>query len=106
MAVQEPLQGDYAAQAGNARFLLPALFVGGAACFVLLLAWPSKREADSQRQSADALPVQVGVDPKLDETIPLDLVFRNEQGREVVLDELLGEKPVILNLMYLRCPML
>lgn len=49
---------------------------------------------------------QVGIDQKLDAQIPLDLVFRDEQGRAVSLREYFGEKPVLLALVYYECPML
>ena len=45
----------------------------------------------------------IGIDEKLGETIPLDLIFTNEAGEEVTLDQLI-DKPTILTLIYLRCP--
>lgn len=43
----------------------------------------------------------------LDEKIPLDLEFRDENGKSVRLaDYFNDEKPVLLNLVYLNCPML
>jgi protein SCO1/2 len=48
----------------------------------------------------------VGIDQKLDQQIPLDLVFRDEDGREVKLGNYFGSKPVILSLVYYDCPML
>ncbi len=48
----------------------------------------------------------VGIEQKLDENIPLDLVFVDEQGRDVVLGEFFGKKPVVLSLVYYECPML
>jgi protein SCO1 len=48
----------------------------------------------------------VGFDQRLNEPVPLDLVFRDEAGKEVRLGEYFGEKPVILSLVYTRCPML
>ncbi len=48
----------------------------------------------------------VGIDQKLDEQIPLDLVFRDEAGRVVPLRQYFGDKPVVLALVYYRCPML
>ena len=43
----------------------------------------------------------------LDERIPLDLVFRDENGKQVRLaDYFNDDKPVLLNLVYLNCPML
>ena len=49
---------------------------------------------------------QIGIDQRLDEQVPLDLDFRNEQGKEIRLGDYFGEKPVILVLVYYECPML
>lgn len=48
----------------------------------------------------------VGIDQKLNEQIPLDAVFKDEQGREVRLSQFFGKKPVVLSLVYYDCPML
>lgn len=48
----------------------------------------------------------VGVDQKLDQSINLDLTFRDESGRTVGLREYFGKKPVILAPVYYKCPML
>lgn len=58
----------------------------------------------------DAKPKELenaGVDEHLDQQIPLDAVFRNEEGRIVRLEEVFkGDIPVILSLNYSNCPML
>ncbi|HEY2013881.1 MAG TPA: SCO family protein [Bryobacteraceae bacterium] len=49
----------------------------------------------------------IGIDQKLDEPIPLNLTFRDEAGRSVPLSSFFHtKKPVILALVYYRCPML
>jgi protein SCO1 len=49
----------------------------------------------------------VGVDEKAGETIDLDLTFVNEGGQKVSLRDYFGKgKPVLLDLVYYRCPML
>ncbi|MCU1232471.1 MAG: electron transport protein SCO1/SenC [Candidatus Solibacter sp.] len=49
----------------------------------------------------------VGIDQKLDQQVPLDLKFKDEAGREVPLSTYFTKgKPVILALVYYRCPML
>jgi protein SCO1/2 len=62
-----------------------------------------------------ALPVQaqfsqpspnVGIDQHLNDQIPLELTFRDEQGKSVKLQDYFGDKPVILVLAYYRCPRL
>jgi protein SCO1/2 len=49
---------------------------------------------------------RVGFDQNLDAQLPLDLAFRDESGRSVTLGDYFGAKPVILTLVYYRCPML
>ena len=48
----------------------------------------------------------VSIDQKLNEQLPLDLVFRNEQGETIKLGDYFGKKPVVLSLVYYQCPML
>jgi protein SCO1/2 len=49
----------------------------------------------------------VGVDQKLNESIPLGLTFRDEHGKTVQLSQyFVSGKPVILSLVYYSCPML
>jgi protein SCO1 len=49
---------------------------------------------------------QVGFDQKLGVQLPMDLRFRDDQGREIRLAELFGRRPVILAPVYFRCPLL
>lgn len=49
---------------------------------------------------------EVGLDQKLNEQLPLDLVFRDEQGEAVKLGDYFGKRPVLLALVYYECPML
>ncbi len=49
----------------------------------------------------------VGIEQKLNEQLPLEAVFKDENGKEVKLGEYFGkERPVILALVYYECPML
>jgi protein SCO1/2 len=48
----------------------------------------------------------VGIDQKLNQQIPLDSVFKDEEGRDVRLGQFFNGKPVILSLVYYTCPML
>jgi len=61
--------------------------------------------ADQSRASRE-LVEQVGFDQNLGAQLPLDLTFRDEQGREVRLGDFFGDKPVVLGLVYYRCPVL
>jgi len=49
---------------------------------------------------------QVGIDQHLNQQLPLDLNFRDEAGKDVRLGDYFGKRPVILSLVYYRCPML
>src|SRR5262252_1532089 len=48
----------------------------------------------------------VRIDQKLDEALPLDALFRDENGKQVKLGDYFGSKPVVLALVYYSCPML
>ena len=48
----------------------------------------------------------VGIEQHLDGQVPPDLTFRDEAGQTVRLGDYFGKKPVILNLVYYRCPTL
>jgi protein SCO1/2 len=49
----------------------------------------------------------IGIDQKLDQHVPLNLMFTDEAGRTVPLSTFFhGKKPVILAPVYYRCPML
>ena len=52
------------------------------------------------------LPGEVSVQQKLNAQLPLDLIFRDESGKIIRLRQLFRGKPVLLNFMYYRCPML
>jgi protein SCO1/2 len=48
----------------------------------------------------------VGIDQRLDSQLPLELAFRDENGRAVKLSDYFDSRPVVLVLAYYRCPML
>ena len=84
------------------------------ACGLLLAGVLSSSPAAAQMiQSQFAQPApptailnQVGIDQKLGEQVPLDLVFRDESGTAVPLRQYFGQRPVVLALVYYQCPML
>lgn len=62
-----------------------------------------------QQASATPGPLQgVGIEQHLGTSLPLDAVFRDEQGKEVRLGDYFGpgKKPALLVLAYYECPML
>lgn len=48
----------------------------------------------------------VGIQQNLNQQIPADLMFTDDLGRKVKLGDYFGKKPLILNLVYITCPML
>ena len=51
-------------------------------------------------------PPNITIAQKLNTRVPLDLMFRDETGKVVRLQQYFGGKPVVLNFVYYRCPML
>jgi protein SCO1 len=48
----------------------------------------------------------VGIEQHLNEQIPPDLTFRDENGKTVRIGDFFGKRPIILSLVYYKCPML
>jgi protein SCO1 len=48
----------------------------------------------------------VRIDQRLDSQLPLELTFRDENGKAVRLGDYFDSRPVVLVLAYYRCPML
>jgi protein SCO1/2 len=77
------------------------------ALLVLVLAPGAVRAATEP--AADVRPPalrEVGIDQRLGEPLPLDVPFRDDQGRAVTLGDYFGKKPVVLVMTYFECPML
>jgi protein SCO1/2 len=85
--------------------------------FLIVTTLPAPQLLGPPRQSAmqdsnlrPALPnalAGVGIDQRLDQQIPLNLVFTDEFGRQSPLSSYFHPgKPVLLALVYYRCPML
>ena len=64
---------------------------------------PERSTASIQRPGALG---QVGIDQKIGQQLPLGLVFRDEDGKDVKLGQFFGSRPVVLALAYYECPML
>jgi len=74
---------------------------------VLLIAAASSLPVHAQPAPVqEAILHDVGFDQHLGQQVPLDLTFRDENGRTVQLGQYFGSKPVILALVYYECPML
>ena len=93
------------------RTLLAAVAAAAAtaAAFLALAPGAAAQLASDPMQSVGVRPEllrQVGIDQKLNQSIPLELRFRDEDGKAVALGQFFGPKPVILTLVYYNCPML
>ena len=97
---------------GSAKFDLKQKCLAALATSVAALALASTASAQltsDPMQSVGVRPEllkQVGIDQKLNQPIPLNLAFHDENGKTVQLNEYFGQKPVILTLVYYNCPML
>ncbi len=73
------------------------------------LLWGVSGETPVRAQRQEPAPSQlenVGIAERLDESLPLQLRFRDERGRDVALGEFFQDRPVVLSLTYSDCPML
>jgi protein SCO1/2 len=69
-------------------------------------AQPLSRPAGPPAAEKPAILREIGIDQRLNDRVPLELPFRDEEGREVRLGEYFGNRPVVLALVYYECPML
>ena len=82
----------------------------------LIVAAPPGESSPAQNsytvQTADLKPVLpgalqgVGIDQRLNQSVPLNLVFKDESGRAAPLSTYFRGRPVLLALVYYECPML
>ena len=71
-----------------------------------LLLLPGAAAMAQMGQPANRVFTNVGIDQNLNQQIPLELTFRDEDGQPVTLSSYFGTKPVVISLVYYRCPML
>jgi len=91
------------------------------ACGAVLLCVAATFDASAQRGNAPGIELDpisfrgpdpakrfadIRIDQKLEAQVPLHLTFTDDKGRQVVLDEYFGDKPVVLGLVYYACPSL
>jgi protein SCO1/2 len=74
---------------------------------VALVSWASVAVGQGLPVSAGVAvspPTGVGIDQKLDAQVPSDLALRDEDGKTVRLGDYFTERPLVLSLVYLKCP--
>ena len=89
-----------------ACLVVVSLFIAGSA---LAQSWgqgPPPRKAPIPAGDKPRDLEEVRIDQRLNEALPLDAKFRDENGNEVRLGDFFGKKPVVLALVYYSCPML
>ena len=85
------------------------LLAGGLGIALLMLPGAARAQFVDPDQGIGVHPdllKKVGIDQKLNASVPLNLTFRDEQGKPVELGQYFDGKPVILTLVYYTCPML
>lgn len=60
----------------------------------------------AQQQGAPAILREVSITQRLNQQIPPEIVFRDENGTAVHLGDFFGKKPIVLSLVYFDCPAL
>jgi protein SCO1 len=89
------------------------LFVQFALLFAATIAFaqpPSSFQDKSVSTPSQVMPSvlkDVGIDQRLNQQVPLDLQFKDENGNTIKLGDYFNSgRPVILNMVYYTCPML
>jgi protein SCO1/2 len=78
---------------------MKVLYLGLAACVYLRAAAADLPQLPPQLQG-------ITIEQHLGAQLPLDAQFQNENGESVALGSFFGKRPVVLALIYYRCPML
>jgi protein SCO1/2 len=90
--------------------------ITGASLLALAFAWApgsgaqvsdyGQKQAGPVRDEAPQLLKKVAILQKLNTQVPLNLAFRDENGKAVHLGDYFGQRPAILGLVYYQCKML
>ena len=75
-----------------------AFVVAAMALFVL--------PARAQQPGPPPILREVSIAQRLNEPIPPDIIFRDEDGKAIHLGDYFGKKPIVLSLVYFDCPAL
>ena len=67
---------------------------------------PKLQPGDNVPNQKPSILDQVGLDQRLNQQVPLNLAFTDENGQPVQLQQYFGSKPVLMMLVYYQCPML
>ncbi len=92
-----------------AALVLAATFVAAAPATAQMTGAPTPGYLTAPGVAAQTMPQalrEIGFDQRIDQQLPLDATFRDEEGRTVTLGSFYGERPVVLGFVYYECPML
>src|SRR5215470_9948627 len=82
------------------------ILFAGATAFAWAQAAPKAEVGQSPANTTPSILESVGIDQHLNQQVPLDLNFVDENGQPVQLRQYFGQKPVIITMVYYTCPML
>jgi protein SCO1 len=85
--------------------LVTALLLGPLTALAQVSSYGDKQMGERADQPPPLLS-KVFIHQRLDQQVPLDAVFRDENGATVKLGDYFGKRPVILAVVYYSCPML
>ena len=89
------------------RAIVGAVFAAWFAAPVVVCAQPIGGPEPGEPTSAKpGILSRIGIDQRLNHSLPLDLPFVDEHGKDVRLGDFFGKRPVLLALVYYECPML
>jgi protein SCO1/2 len=96
--------------AARSLFVALALFVSSvpqASAQMTGAPTPGYRQAPGAPASSMPAPLrEIGFDQNLDQPLPLDTKFLDDEGNPVEIGKYFGSKPVVLAFVYYECPML
>jgi protein SCO1/2 len=67
---------------------------------------PLRPDAGMPADQTPGVLAKVAFEQRLNQQLPLDLPFKDEDGRDVKLGDYFGKRPVVLAFVYYECPML
>jgi protein SCO1/2 len=86
----------------RARTKNAIIFAGFVAAVLALAIVPARAQQPASSQPA---PLRgVGITQRMNQQVPPDLIFRDEEGKSVRLGDYFGKKPIVLSLVYFNCP--
>lgn len=83
-----------------------AALLAGALLFQAAGAWAGLQQQSEPMTVAGSPLEKVSIRQNLNAQLPLDAVFKDEDGRTVKLGDYFGKRPVLLVFAYYECPML